>query len=376
MNGADGPAAKRRFRRPAARKRPATGPAFRNDSQTKTSDVNPDATKAIELLRRLVALPSPSGREEATAELLRDCLAQRGAAPERLHNNVWARSAHFDPARPTLLLNSHHDTVRPAAGYTRDPYDPAVEGDRLYGLGSNDAGASLVALTETFLALYRRPLPFNLVLALTAEEECSGPRGIGALLPELGRIDMALVGEPTGMRAAVGERGLVVLDCTARGRSGHAARNEGVNALYAALDDIARLRGFRFERESEVLGPIGIAVTQIAAGTQHNVVPDECRFVVDVRTTDAYTNEQTVAILRAALRSEIAPRSTRLSGRTTRSSARRGPQDAGHSSPRPSPTGRSCPFRRSRWGRATRPVRTRPTNTCGSPRSRRASPVT
>ena len=312
MNGADGPAAKRRFRRPAARKRPATGPAFRNDSQTKTSDVNPDATKAIELLRRLVALPSPSGREEATAELLRDCLAQRGAAPERLHNNVWARSAHFDPARPTLLLNSHHDTVRPAAGYTRDPYDPAVEGDRLYGLGSNDAGASLVALTETFLALYRRPLPFNLVLALTAEEECSGPRGIGALLPELGRIDMALVGEPTGMRAAVGERGLVVLDCTARGRSGHAARNEGVNALYAALDDIARLRGFRFERESEVLGPIGIAVTQIAAGTQHNVVPDECRFVVDVRTTDAYTNEQTVAILRAALRSEIAPRSTRL----------------------------------------------------------------
>ena len=312
MNGADGPAAKRRFRRPAARKRPAAGPAFRNDSQTKTSDVNPDATKAIELLRRLVALPSPSGREEATAELLRDCLAQRGAAPERLHNNVWARSTYFDPARPTLLLNSHHDTVRPAAGYTRDPYDPAVEGDRLYGLGSNDAGASLVALTETFLALYRRPLPFNLVLALTAEEECSGPRGIGALLPELGRIDMALVGEPTGMRAAVGERGLVVLDCTARGRSGHAARNEGVNALYAALDDIARLRGFRFERESEVLGPIGIAVTQIAAGTQHNVVPDECRFVVDVRTTDAYTNEQTVAILRAALRSEIAPRSTRL----------------------------------------------------------------
>ena len=185
MNSADSPVAKRRFRRPAARKRPAAGPAFRNDSQTKTSDVNPDATKAIELLRRLVALPSPSGREEATAELLRDCLAQRGAAPERLHNNVWARSAYFDPARPTLLLNSHHDTVRPAAGYTRDPYDPAVEGDRLYGLGSNDAGASLVALTETFLALHRRPLSFNLVLALTAEEECSGPRGIGALLPEL-----------------------------------------------------------------------------------------------------------------------------------------------------------------------------------------------
>lgn len=274
--------------------------------------MNPDTTQAIELLERLIALPSPSGEEEATAGLLCDFLAQHGAAPRRLHNNVWARPAHFDPARPTLLLNSHHDTVRPAAGYTRDPYAPAVEGDRLYGLGSNDAGASLAALTAAFLALHRQPLPFNLMLALTAEEERSGPRGLRALLPELGRIDMALVGEPTGMRAAVGERGLVVLDCTARGRSGHAARNEGINALYAALDDIARLRTFRFERESEVLGPIGIAVTQIAAGTQHNVVPDICRFTVDVRTTDAYTNEETVALLRAAVRSEVVPRSTHL----------------------------------------------------------------
>lgn len=270
-------------------------------------------TDAIQLLRRLIALPSPSREETGTADLLCAWLAERGAEPQRLGNNVWARSAGFDPARPTLLLNSHHDTVRPAATYTRDPYAPTIEGERLYGLGSNDAGASLVCLAETFLAWCGRELPFNLVLALSAEEECSGSRGLQALLPELGPIDIALVGEPTAMQAAVGERGLVVLDCTAHGRSGHAARNEGINALYIALDDIARLRGLRFERESELLGPIGIAVTQIEAGTQHNVVPDTCRFVVDVRTTDAYTNEQTVELLRAAMRSDAVPRSTRLS---------------------------------------------------------------
>ena len=202
--------------------------------------------------------------------------------------------------------------MRPAASYTRDPFAPVIEQGCLYGLGSNDAGASVVALAETFLTFRRRRLPFNLVVALSAEEECMGEHGMRALLPALGKIDMALVGEPTGMQAAVGERGLVVLDGTARGKSGHAARNEGVNALYIALDDIARLRGFRFERESALLGPVGITVTQIEAGTQHNVVPDVCRFVVDVRTTDAYTNEEVVEILRRALQSEIVPRSTRI----------------------------------------------------------------
>ena len=185
---------------------------------------------------------------------------------------------------------------------------PTVESDRLYGLGSNDAGASAVCLIQTFLTFRTRKLPFNLVLAVSAEEECMGEHGMRALLPALGRIDMALVGEPTGMQAAAGERGLVVLDCTAHGKSGHAARGEGVNALYIALEDIARLRSFRFERESELLGPVGIAVTQIEAGTQHNVVPDTCRFVADIRTTDAYTNEETVEILR----SDAVPRSTRI----------------------------------------------------------------
>lgn len=272
--------------------------------------------QAVALLQKLIATPSPSREEARTAELLFDHLAERGAAPRRLRNNVYARSERFDPARPTLLLNSHHDTVRPAASYTRDPYAPAIEDDRLYGLGSNDAGASVAALTRTFLSFRSRQLPFNLLLALTAEEECSGEAGIRALLPELGRIDMALVGEPTSMQAAVGERGLVVLDCVAHGQSGHAARGEGVNALYIALEDIARLRTFRFDRESALLGPIGIAVTQIEAGTQHNVVPDLCRFVADLRTTDAYTNEQTVEILRAALRSDVTPRSTRIRAAT------------------------------------------------------------
>ena len=187
--------------------------------------------EAIDLLRTLIATPSPSRDESRTADLIFAYLAEHGAVPERLHNNVFARSAGFDPARPTLLLNSHHDTVRPAASYTRDPYAPTVEGDRLYGLGSNDAGASAVSLTQTFLTLRAHPLPFNLLLALSAEEECMGEHGMRALLPQLGRIDMAIVGEPTGMQAAVGERGLVVLDCEARGKSGHAARNEGVNEI-------------------------------------------------------------------------------------------------------------------------------------------------
>ncbi|OUN76758.1 acetylornithine deacetylase [Alistipes sp. An54] len=274
--------------------------------------MKPKTKEAVELLQALIATPSTSRDEARTGDLLFAFLADHGAAPERLYNNVWARAEGFDPRRPTLLLNSHHDTVRPAASYTRDPYAPTLEEERLYGLGSNDAGASVVSLAETFLTFRTRRLPFNLVVALSAEEECMGEHGMRALLPALGPIDMALVGEPTGMQAATGERGLVVLDCTAHGRSGHAARGEGINALYIAMDDIARLRTFRFERESQLLGPVGIAVTQIGAGTQHNVVPDTCRFVVDVRTTDTYSNEEVVEQLRAALHSDVVPRSTRI----------------------------------------------------------------
>lgn len=272
--------------------------------------------EAIELLRRLIAAPSPSREETATADILFAWLAERGAKPSRLHNCVRAFANDYDPKLPTLMLNSHHDTVRPAASWTRDPYVPTVDNNRLYGLGANDAGASVVSLAVTFLSMLGRKLPFNLLLALTAEEEVMGEHGMRAFLPEMERrgvkIDMAIVGEPTSLQPAVAERGLIVLDCVARGKSGHAARNEGINALYIAIDDINRLRNYEFDRVSPTLGPIKISVTQIEAGRQHNVVPDECRFVVDVRTTDAYSNEQTAELLNSILASEAKPRSTRV----------------------------------------------------------------
>ena len=275
--------------------------------------MTPATQRAIELLKQLIATPSHTRDEGTTADLLAAFLEREGVEVERIHNNLIARSEAFDPTRDTLLLNSHHDTVRPAASYTRDPYAPTIEGERLYGLGANDAGASLVCLIETFLALRTAPLPFNLMLLISAEEECGGEKGVRAVMPHYGdKIKLAIVGEPTSMQAAVAERGLVVLDCVAKGKSGHAARGEGVNALYIALDDIARLRDFRFERESDVLGPIHLTTTMIECGTQHNVVPDTCRFVVDIRTTDAYTNEETVEVLRKALQSELTPRSTRI----------------------------------------------------------------
>ena len=276
------------------------------------------AKECVELLCRLVATPSVSGGESGTADILSAFLSDHGAQVNRLHNNVWSVAAGFDSSKPTLLLNSHHDTVKPAGGYTFDPYSGTVEGDKILGLGSNDAGGSVVSL----IALFSRfsdttTLPFNLILAITAEEETMGERGMRAMLSyfaEQGiKIDMAIVGEPTAMQAAIGERGLVVLDGLATGRSGHAARNEGDNALYKAVEDIAALRNFKFDAVSQVLGDIKISVTQISAGTQHNIVPDSCRFVVDVRTTDAYTNEQTVDILQqAVLHSTLTPRSTRV----------------------------------------------------------------
>ena len=274
--------------------------------------------ECVELLCRLVSTPSVSGSEDGTADILYAFLAARGAEVNRLHNNVWAKATGFDSAKPTLLLNSHHDTVKPAGGYTFDPYAGRVEGDKILGLGSNDAGGSLVSLIALFSHYSdTTALPFNLILALTAEEETMGERGMRAMLAhfaQLGiKVDMAIVGEPTAMHAAVGERGLVVLDGVATGKSGHAARNEGDNALYKAIEDVARLREYRFERVSSVLGNIKLSVTQIAAGRQHNIVPDSCTFVVDVRTTDAYSNEQTVELLQSAVKySTLTPRSTRV----------------------------------------------------------------
>ena len=272
--------------------------------------------EAIALLDKLIATPSISREESATADILEAFLREKGVEVQRIHNNVWALCKHFDATKPTLLLNSHHDTVKPSAAYTKEPYVPLHADGKIYGLGSNDAGASLVSLATIFCNNYDAPLSYNLVLALTAEEEVMGEKGMRAMLPELERagirIDMALVGEPTGMKAAVGERGLLVFDATAHGVRGHAARNEGENALYKAIADIERLRNYRFERRSELLGDINVAVTMILAGTQHNVVPDECKFVVDVRTTDAYTNEETVELLQKVVECDLKPRSTRV----------------------------------------------------------------
>ena len=275
------------------------------------------AHEAISLLQRLIATPSLSGEESGTADILAAELTARGVAVRSHYNNIYALSQGFDASKPTLMLNSHQDTVKPSPAYTRNPFESTIEDGRIYGLGSNDAGASLVSLLTTFCNNYdTSALPYNLLLALTAEEENMGERGMSSFLPHLQeqgiKVDMVLVGEPTSMQAATAERGLVVLDCTAHGKSGHAARNEGENAIYKAMCDIERLRNFRFERTSEQLGDIKITVTQIVAGTQHNIVPDECRFVADVRTTDAYTNEEVVELLQSALECDAVPRSTRV----------------------------------------------------------------
>ena len=270
-------------------------------------------TEAVELLRRLIATPSPSRDESRTADLLFAFLEERGAAPERLHNNVFARSADFDPARPTLLLNSHHDTVKPNGAYTRDPFAATVEGDRLYGLGSNDAGASGVSLLAAFLHFYdRKDLKYNLCVAITAEEENSGHDGLECVIPELGPLEFAIVGEPTLMQLAIAERGLMVIDCTAHGKAGHAAREEGDNAIYKAMQDIEWFRTYRFPKVSDLFGAVKMSVTIISAGTQHNVVPAECRFTVDIRVTDRYTNEEVLEIIKEHVSCEVKARSTRL----------------------------------------------------------------
>ena len=276
----------------------------------------------IPLLESLIATPSLSREEGPTADLIAAWLSERGVAPQRRGHNVYATRR--SPAAATLpngrrahvLLNSHHDTVRPAAGWSEhgDPFAPTWDGDRLTGLGSNDAGGPLVALLQTFVDLRDDELPFDLTIAATAEEEVSGAGGVASLLPHLPPVTCAIVGEPTGLDAAVAEKGLVVVDAETRGRSGHAARSEGANALYRAIDDIRLLRDYAFAKTSERLGPILVTTTQIEAGSQHNVVPDRCRFVVDVRTTDAYANEETVRLLQAAVseHTRLTPRSTRL----------------------------------------------------------------
>jgi len=268
---------------------------------------------SLALLQQLISIQSFSREESQTADAIVKFLADRNIKTHRKLNNIWAYNLHFDAAKPTILLNSHHDTVKPNPGYTRDPYAPEIEEGKLFGLGSNDAGGCLVSLIATFLYFHdQEDLSYNLCLAATAEEEISGVNGIECVLPELGEMEFAIVGEPTLMNLAIAERGLLVLDCTVHGRAGHAAREEGDNAIYKALKDMEWFRNYRFSKVSSVFGPLKMSVTIINAGSQHNVVPAICTFTVDVRVTDAYTNEEVLKIIRNNVDCEVKPRSTRL----------------------------------------------------------------
>ncbi|WP_037576463.1 M20 family metallo-hydrolase [Sporocytophaga myxococcoides] len=268
---------------------------------------------ALELLKGLIRIESFSKQEDKTAELLNRFFEDRGVPTHRKKNNVWAFNKNYDPNKPTILLNSHHDTVKPNPGYTNDPFDPMVKDGKLFGLGSNDAGGCLVSLMATFIHFYEKEnLKYNFVVAATAEEEISGFDGLELVYPDLGPIDFAIVGEPTLMDIAVAEKGLMVLDCVAKGKAGHAAREEGDNAIYKAIKDIEWIRNYKFEKVSPHLGPMKMSVTIINAGYQHNVVPENCTFTIDVRITEEYKNEDVLRIIEENIESEVKPRSVRL----------------------------------------------------------------
>ncbi len=268
---------------------------------------------AIELLKQLIATPSFSREEDKTTELLISFFQQQGITTHRKGNNVWAVNQHFDTSKPSILLNSHHDTVKPNPGYTRDPFAPTIEDGKLYGLGSNDAGGPLVSLIATFLNFHdRKDLTYNIVFVASAEEEISGTNGIELIWSELPAIDFAIVGEPTLTDIAIAEKGLLVLDCVSKGKAGHAAREEGINAIYEALKDIKWFRNYRFPKISSSLGEIKMSVTVINAGQAHNQVPADCKFTVDIRVTDAYTLEEVLETVKQNVTCSVNARSLRL----------------------------------------------------------------
>ena len=267
---------------------------------------------AVELLKRLISIPSVSRDETAAADVFEQQVSAWGLPARRIGNNILIQEE-LNPHQPTLLLCAHIDTVKPVSTWTRDPFTPVVEDGRLYGLGANDCGGGLVSLLAVYRLLRGLSLKYNLVYLASCEEEVSGEGGFRLALPELPPIDVAIVGEPTGMQPAIAEKGLMVIDGTAYGKSGHAARNEGVNAIYEALDDLVWLRDYRFKKESPLLGPTKMTVTVLNSGTQHNVIPDECHFVIDVRTNEYYQNEFLFAFLQKHVKSELKARSFRLS---------------------------------------------------------------
>jgi len=267
---------------------------------------------AVDLLKSLIAIPSFSREEEAAADFLENYINSLGLKTLRKGNNIWIKSSNWDENKPTVLLNSHIDTVRPASGWTRDPFSPTEEDGRLYGLGSNDAGASLVSLLSVFRLLDAQPQATNYIFLVSAEEEVSGANGIASVLPSLGTIDYAVVGEPTEMQPAIAEKGLMVIDATVEGKAGHAARDEGENSIYKAIPAIEWFRSKRFERISPLSGAVKMTVTMIEAGSQHNVVPAECRFTVDVRTNECYTNRELFETINRECGCKVEARSFRL----------------------------------------------------------------
>ena len=267
---------------------------------------------AVDLLKKLIATPSVSRNEKEAADIMEQTIRQYGFEPHREANNIWIIDPHYDESRPTLLLNAHIDTVKPVVSWTRNPFSPDVEEGILYGLGSNDCGGGLCSLLQIFRMLTAKPQQYNLIYLASAEEEVSGKDGITRALPLLPHIDLAIVGEPTGMNPAVAEKGLMVLDVIAHGKSGHAARNEGVNAIYEALDDMRWVRDYKFEKVSEFLGPTKMTLTVVNAGTQHNVIPDKCTMLVDIRTNEFYDNEEVYEFIRQHLKSEVKAHSFRL----------------------------------------------------------------
>lgn len=271
--------------------------------------------KYITLLQRMIQTPSISGEEDAVCTLLEQWMTSEGISVHRVGNNLWTECG---DGPEVVLLNAHIDTVKPSVSYTRNPFGGEYDGQRIYGLGANDCGGCVIAMLAVFIELMQQPIAGKrIILTLTAEEENSGRQGIELLLPEIGHVDYAIVGEPTSLEMAIAERGLMVLDGEAKGKSGHAAREEGVNALYIALDDIQTLRNYHFEEESPFLGTVKMTTTMIAAGTQHNVVPDTCKFVVDIRSNGLYSNEEIHAILQPLVQSTLTPRSTRLNATST-----------------------------------------------------------
>lgn len=268
--------------------------------------------EAIALLKHLIAIPSFSKEEEGTAEVIQQFLFAKGASPHRHGNNVWAFASTYQANLPTIWLNSHHDTVKPNTGYTQDPFSPIERDGKLFGLGSNDAGGPLVAMIATFCYFLEKELPFNLLLVASAEEEISGPNGISSLLEVLPKADLVLVGEPTQLRLAIAEKGLLVIDGSVTGKAGHAAREEGINAIYLALADLEKVKNFKFAKISPFLGPTKVSCTVIQAGDQHNMVPEVCSYVLDVRVNELYTHEEVLEELKAVLSANLIPRSMRL----------------------------------------------------------------